>query len=133
MSWENLDRSRPESAHYSVLRKQSHIDGMNALREMFPEAKANELNFVLFSTSGVHATYNLIEEAEAYVKGDDKDGLNEVAFVIVHPRLVALRYGVVSPITPDDFAFLKALRASSHEVMLTIGMPAPSNAEVKPS
>lgn len=48
--WENLDKTRPESAHYSVMRKVLGVEGMDALRGMFPDAKANELNFVLFST-----------------------------------------------------------------------------------
>lgn len=38
-----------------------------ALRGMFPDAKADDMNFVLFSTSGVHGTYNTIEEAEKHL------------------------------------------------------------------
>lgn len=121
MTWKNLDKSRPDSAHYSVMALDGSKTGMEALRGMFPNAKADELNACLFSTSGVHATYTTIEEAEAYVLGEDKEGINEVAFVIVHPRLVALRYGVCNPITPDDFQFLKALRDSSHAEFAKIG------------
>lgn len=40
--WENLDRSRPDSAHYSVMRKASVVEGMDALRGMFPDAEAVE-------------------------------------------------------------------------------------------
>jgi len=121
MTWENLDKTRPDSAHYSVMRKQPGVDGMDALREMFPGAKANELNFVLFSTSGVHGTYNTIEEAEKFLNGEDKEGFSEVTFVIVHPRLVAMRYGVCNPENQDDINYLKQLRASSHKAVSEIG------------
>jgi hypothetical protein len=120
--WENTDKSRPDSAHYSVMRKQESIEGMDALRGMFPVAKANEMNFVLFSTSGVHGTYNTIEEAEKFLKGENAEGYNEVTFVIVHPRLVAIRYGVCNPTNQDDIDYLKQLRASSHEAVAGIGL-----------
>lgn len=116
MSWENIDKTRPESAHYSIMRLARDGNAMSALREMFPNAQADELNAVLFSTSGVHGTYCTIEACEA---GDVRD----VTFVIVHPRLVALRYGNCEPKTPDDFAFLKKLRATSHAALATIGAP----------
>ena len=128
--WQNLDKTQPERAHYSVMRKAPGVEGMAALRGMFPDAKANELNFVLFSTSGVHGTYNTIEEAEKHLAGNDDEGFAEVTFVIVHPRLVALRYGCCDPANQDDIDYLKRLRASSHEVVVTIGMPAPHNNNV---
>ena len=89
---------------------------MNALRELFPNGDANEMNFVLFSTSGIHGTYQTIEEAESATHPS-------VTFLIVHPRAVAMRYGNVHPVTTDDFDFLKKLRASSQEVVSKIGMP----------
>lgn len=111
MSWQNLDKSCPDSAHYSVMK--CVVNEMTALREMFPDAKADNLNFVLFSTSGVHGTYMTIEDAE-------KEG-TDVTFVIVHPRLVSMRYGNVQPETPDDWTFLKTLRQSSWDVVKQIG------------
>ena len=127
--WENLDNTRPDSAHYSVMRKVPNVEGMDALRGMFPDAKANELNFVLFSTSGVHGTYNTIEEAEAFIAGDEEEGFAEITFVIVHPRLVAMRYGVCNPETKDDIDYLKRLRESSHQSAATIGMPETPNVQ----
>ena len=123
--WENTDKLRPDSGHYSIIRKLSEVDGMDALRAMFPDAEANELNFVLFSTSGVHGTYNTIEEAERSLAGEvDEDGdslCDEITFVIVHPRLVSLRYGVLNPKNQDDIEYLKRLRASSHKAVAGIG------------
>ena len=128
--WENLDKIRPDSAHYSVMRVASIAEGMDALRSMFPEAKADELNFVLFSTSGVHGTYNAIEHAEQFLNGNDAEGQSEVTFVVVHPRLVAMRYGVCNPKTQDDIDYLKRLRTSSQEAVATIGAYTPPNAKV---
>jgi hypothetical protein len=123
MTWTNVDKSRADSAHYSVMGLINHNDGMKALRLMFPDGEADSMNVVLFSTSGVHGTYNTIEEAEACVLHGDKEQGEDVTFVIIHPRMVALRYGNCEPQTREDFAFLKKLRASSHAVLTKIGAP----------
>lgn len=117
--WRNLDKTNPDGAHYSIIGLERGVDGTQALRTMFPDAKANDMNFVLFSTSGVHGTYNLIEEAERFLSGD-QEACGEVTFLIVHPRLVCLRYGVCRPQNQDDIDFLKRLRASSHTAVAGI-------------
>lgn len=113
-------------AHYNIysVRKdgrESEEVGMDALRQIFPEGKANEYNFCLFSTSGVHGLYNTIEGAEEHTKKPTEDKCGSVTFLIVHPRIVCLRYGNCLPKTEDDFAFLKKLRASSWRVVREIG------------
>jgi hypothetical protein len=85
------------------------------LRGIFPDAKADEMNFCLFSTSGVHGSYTTIEQAEG-----EPDG--EVTVLVVHPRTVTLRYGNV-PVTAESAPYLKALRASSWAVVALIGAP----------
>jgi len=114
MCWvrsQNVSRDA-DDPYYGVM--QLRGDGMAALRELFPDGKANDLNFCLFSTSGVHGSYCLIEAAEA--EGCD------VTFLVVQPRIVGMRYGICRPSTPDDFAFLKALRESSHKAVCSIGV-----------
>lgn len=124
MTWRNLDNWRPDSAHYSIMAIQRVDTEMKALREMFPEAKADDLNFVLFSTSGVHGSYCTIEDCESTWNHPDPDARrSDVTFVIVHPRLVAMRYGNCKPSTADDFDFLKQLRQSSWEAVQKIGAP----------
>lgn len=91
---------------------------MAALREMFDDAETNELNFAIFSTSGVHGTYNTIEEAEKFLKGEDAEGHNEITFLVVHPRLVSLRYSVCNPENQDDIYFLKKLRENSRKSVM---------------
>jgi len=109
-----------QSSHYSISRLAPPHDGMAALREFFPEAEADNMNFVLFSTSGVHGHYGTIEDAERHLAGDEEE-TSDVTFLIIHPRVVHLRYGNAEPKNDDDIAFLKRLRASSWKVALTIG------------
>ena len=117
----NFDK---KGMHYNVYSCRDS-DGMRALREMFPDATADELNFVLFSTSGIHGTYNTIEEAERSLNGEvDEDGnrhIPDVTFVIIHPRTVTIRCGNAIVEKSADIEFLRSLRASSWAVAGKIG------------
>lgn len=120
--WNHLpgtQRAINDGVSYSVLRLTG--DGMQALREMFPDAEANELNAALFSTSGVHGTYCTIEEVEEDMQRTVRDGPRDVTFLVIQPRIVCLRYGNCKPETADDIAFLKKLRASSAKALSAIG------------
>lgn len=114
--WANSNPSKTESVYYSVLRLTG--DGMEALRQLFPDGEANELNAVLFSTSGVHGFYTTIEDVEA----GGEEAPTDVTFLVVQPRIVCTRYGNCQPKTAEDFAFLKKLRASSAKALAGIGM-----------
>lgn len=121
--WESSFKK--EGAHYNIFSAVQDTE-MEGLRQMFPEGKANNLNFCLFSTSGVHGTYSTIEAAEEMMARGNKyedgvPGTPSVTFLIVHPRRVSLRYGNCHPKTPEDIAFLKTLRQSSWEAVQTIG------------
>jgi hypothetical protein len=111
-----LSVTQYDGAHYKVMRIVDDQLSMSALRRMFPNAEADAQNFVLFSTSGIHGSYRTIETEEK------EPGLG-VTFVIMQPRIINVRYGNAYPKTPEDFAFLKALRQSSQNVMSTIGSP----------
>ena len=118
------DWSRSEGGHYSKPVPVIPGSGMEALKTMFPDGVADGMNFVLFSTSGIHGSYTTIEEHEAepiYREGDEDAFDNEVTFVIVHPRIVAMKYGKVCPKTQEDYAFLKKLRQTSWDAVLEIG------------
>jgi len=108
------DFRRSEGGHYSKPLPCMPGMGMAALRAMFPEGSGNDLNFVLFSTSGVHGTYQTIEEEQS------EPGIG-ITFVIVQPRIVAMRYGECYPQCREDFEFIKNLRSSSWDAVRTIG------------
>src|SRR3989304_6412344 len=127
MTWENIDKTRQDESKHSIMRLIAHYSimcltekgsGMKALRELFPDGDANELNFVLFSTSGVHGSYNTIEDAELFLQGKDPEGHLDITFLIVHPRLVALRYGNCIPTSEDDINYLKKLRDNSYRAVI---------------
>lgn len=103
-----------DGAHYNIFHCKREEDGMAALREIFPNGKADELNFVLFSTSGVHGSYVTIEEVERGI-------CDAVTFLVIHPRICCLRYGNCMPQTKEDLEFLKTLRASSLLAVSVIG------------
>ena len=121
--WKSIHKTT--GAHYNSYACRDE-DGMAALREFFPDGRASDLNFVLFSTSGVHGTYSTIEEAEQVLARGNKDENGEdwtpsVTFLIVQTRICCLRHGNCLPETADDIVFLKRLRQTSWDVVPTIG------------
>jgi hypothetical protein len=107
--------------------------GLDMLKRWFPDAKANEFNFVLFSTSGVHGTYTTIEQIEIGIAKyginpdfgeegwpDDYHG-NELTFLLIQPRIVGMTYGTLAVCSQTDVDYLKTLRASSWEIVQQIG------------
>lgn len=118
--WKKIEPMTDQDAYNSTLKLTG--DGMLALRELFPDAKADQHNFVLFSTSGIHGTYQLIEDAETNLV-ESSEELIDITFLIIQPRIVCTRFGNATPKTTDDIAFLKALRASSLSAISQIGTP----------
>ena len=107
--------------HYNIFKDVS----MHTLRNIFPKGEANEMNFVLFSTSGVHGTYRTIEDIEERLRGSGFDEYGEpvstdLTTLVIHPRLVSMIYGEVK-VTLKDVPFLKKLRDSSKKVIMDIG------------
>lgn len=130
---------RKAGAHYNTYALRDPALGVAALKAIFPEGEADYMNFVLFSTSGVHGMYTTLEEIEVSLTKygnaprpeweddgdedapDDHCGANpEVTFLVVHPRIVCLRYGN-AVVTLDDLPYLKKLRASSWAAVQEIG------------
>ena len=111
LMWIDARDGSDPCSHYSVMKLSRSELGMAALRRMFPTAQADEMNFVLFSTSGVHGSYDTIEDVlEERESGNDEAALT---FLIVQPRLVSIRYGKCIPETEDDFQYLRRLRETS--------------------
>jgi hypothetical protein len=122
-------------AHYNMW---SISDGgVAGLRMMFPEGKANDMNFALFSTSGVHGTYTTIEEIEAsllkygadpeFLKDDDLEEKipedwagTSLTVAVYHPRIIGVGYGNVE-VKLEDIPFLKRLRETSWAAVQKIG------------
>lgn len=81
------------------------------LRSVFPTGECDEMNLVLFSTSGTHGSALTIEEAK----------LGEhVTVMILKPRLCRIDYGTVA-VTMGNIKFLKRLRETSRTAFARIG------------
>lgn len=106
--------------HYKIEAVKSD-EGMGTLRSLFPEGKANELNFCFFSTSGVHGSYLTLEEIRktSKLEKSDEDFHEELTFLVLLPRMVSIVYGNCIPKTDSDFEFLKNLRESSKKAALS--------------
>ncbi len=128
-------RRERTGSHYNIWRIST--GGVAGLREMFGDPpQANEMNFALFSTSGVHGSYATIEEIERslqkygpnpeFLKDETEETLPDdhclptLTVTVYHPRIIGVGYGNVD-ITLDDAPFLKALRQSSWDAVQKIG------------
>lgn len=119
--------------HYNTFASRDPDKALRMLREWFSKKGAmNEMNFILFSTSGIHGMYTTIEECERSIRkygpvppevDDDSDDYHprEVTFLLVQPRIVSMTYGNATCRTLDDVKFLKRLRAASWKAMQKIG------------
>ena len=103
-----------EGRHHNTFHLTNPINGIEAIKSIFTDGKCDEMNFILFSTSGVHGDYTLIEEVELE---------DYITFLIIHPRTVTLRYGNAKIDSEQDIDFLKKLRESSKETVAKIGFP----------
>jgi hypothetical protein len=108
---------------------------VDLLDSFFGDGGPNEMNFLLFSTSGIHGSATTLEDCEEELKKplsereirDDDDSGEPwpvtVTVLLVQPRIIGLRYGNLTIRNLDDIERLKRYRAASHAVIAKIGMP----------
>lgn len=97
--------------------KNGQLDSIDDLKLLFPKGIADELNWCLFSTSGVHGTYfNLNKIENSLINRLDEDHEDYcspfITVLVIKPRLVSLGWGNIE-IYLDDFSFLRDLAMSS--------------------
>lgn len=129
---------RRDGAHYNIWNISK--GGVGGLRKIFGDPpKANEMNFALFSTSGVHGSYTTIEEIEEsltkygpepeFLKDETEASVPDdwtssyLTVTVYHPRIIGVGYGNVE-VTLEDIPFLQELRKSSWEAVQGIGRKA---------
>jgi hypothetical protein len=101
------------------------IESMDDIRRVFPTLDdVNDLNFMLFSTSGVHGSYASIEDVEAELSGggDPDDGPPKLTVMILQPRCVTFGFGHIS-VEAGDIDYLKGIRARSRNAMMSLCEP----------
>jgi hypothetical protein len=111
---------RKDGGHYNIF---TDIN-IEELKSIFPNGEANELNFVLFSTSGIHGTGSTIEEQvrRNSLPLDNEEYISQmtVDILIIHPRLVCIKFDTID-FTVEDVEYLKKLRDSSMKAIMKIG------------
>ena len=101
--------------------------GMLALKDLFQhDACVNDMNFCLFSVSGLLGYYATLEDAKILldnecINDDNEYELPEITFLIIQPRIRTMRYGTVEIENFDDWLFLANLRRLSAKAMKKIG------------
>lgn len=85
------------------------LASLTELRAIFPEGKADHLNWCLASTSGIHGDSRTLDECAVEIA---EDGHSYITLLVVQPRMVRTLYGQLH-ITGDDLPYLRALCASS--------------------
>src|SRR6476619_1308052 len=94
------------------------IRSMQEIYNIFPNGVANKLNWLFLSTSGVHGSYNTIEDAEYILRGEDTEeeplpnGRTLITVLIVKPRECVLLWGEVQ-VNMDDLNYLRKLVRST--------------------
>jgi hypothetical protein len=102
-------------SHY----KNAQIHSVEDLKSLFPDGKANDLNWCLFSTSGVHGSNFGLDEIEYSLRNKlDERHIDycppKLTVLVIKPRLVSLGYGDLE-ISLSDITFLRCLVNSSLE------------------
>lgn len=117
--YELVKGDRGHAPHYCIFAIDQER-GVEALRLLFPTGKCDDMNFVLFGTSGVHGTYGNTDQLFEDQTGKDKArGVDKITVLVVHPRLAGLRFGHIV-VTPEDVEFLNGLRESTRAVISTL-------------
>lgn len=98
------------ASHYTV----KDLESMEKIRAVFPEGKADSMNWLVLSTSGVHGSYTTLDELEAE-RGDPNHG-QLITALIIQPRLCVLHAGEIV-VEPDDVPYLRELVRSSLDAM----------------
>lgn len=97
------------------------IKTIDDLKLIFPDGQADELNWCMLSTSGVHGTYTKLETIRAYFSnpqgfvekqngGEDFDP--KVTVLVIKPREVSMLYGHIK-VEEHDIEYLSNLVNSS--------------------
>jgi hypothetical protein len=82
------------------------ISSVHDVREIFPDGKADLMNWFFLSTSGVHGSYATLDDLYTGDYG------GSITMLVVQPRLVVVRYGEVE-VEKDDIPFLRGLVTST--------------------
>ena len=93
--------------HYEILR----LETLEDLWECFPGDRADEMNWLVCSTSGVHGSYVTLDRL--LERWDDEEGLRFITVLVIQPRLDVLRYGELELHSHEEVRRLRHIVTSS--------------------
>lgn len=100
--------------HYTNIESIKTIDD---LKLIFPDANADEMNWCVFSTGGVHGDNSTLDELETDLD-EQYEYPPSLNVLVIRPRMVSILYGYI-PITKEDIPYLRKLVNSSLESIKT--------------
>ena len=103
MNVNDVELQLGSGGHYSMYR----VNSVAALRELLGNGATVDwtLNWLFLSSSGVHGSYETLDEAAEYLaEGED----SSITVLLVQPRRVQVYYGHV-PVRADDIPWLREM------------------------
>jgi hypothetical protein len=103
------------TAHYHVF---EGIKKISDLKTIFPEGKADDLNWAFLSTSGIHGSYISLDDLEKdpdCAECVDEEGNCTITVLVLHPRMCCIKFGEMKFNLKEDSAYLRGLVKSTVE------------------
>lgn len=91
--------------------KNHHLEGIAHLKKIFPDGEADDLNWCVLSTSGVHGLSTTLDDLERECNGEECQHLS-ITVLVIMPRVVSMLWGHID-ITLEDIPYLRKLVTSS--------------------
>ncbi len=96
------------------------IRSMQEIYSLFPNGIANERNWIVLSSGGVHGTFNTLDDAEYILRGEDLEeeplpnGRTLITVLITQPAACVLLWGEIQ-VNMEDVQYLRKLVRSTLE------------------
>lgn len=95
-------------AYYQVKK----LNGMEDLKECFPNGQADDLNWCFIGLSGVHGSYMKLDDLNPGYRNEEGD-YQQITVIVFRPRTVVALYGEVKVKSKKDEEFLRGLAEST--------------------
>jgi hypothetical protein len=95
--------------------KNYEIESIEQLKSIFPDGEANDLNWCVLSTSGVHGLYTTLDQLERDCASGERE-YPSITVLVIMPRIVSMRWGHLN-IALEDIPYLRKLVTSSLKFM----------------
>jgi hypothetical protein len=83
----------------------AHIPDIDHLRSIFVDGTDYTMNWLFCSTSGVHGSYDTLDDL-VWEADDEDEVYTYLTVLVVQPRIVRIHYGSI-PVLPEDVPWLR--------------------------